>query len=416
MDKKDFFEDVNKENKKIASLIKEESDKTIIPDKMNSEELNGLLNKSNERKKQGKILKIGTIAACLALIVGVFNVTYNYITNDNNSGTFNVVVNEKNNESKSDNNESYSDIYDKLKNLQIANNAIYYGMKERNGLKTAKSESTNVADSSASSQSKSYNTNVQTQGVDEADIRKIISDRTDYPGVEIEGLQFYSGTQKKDLSQMKTELEHLDEFIGELKSESGFEAQVLEYGPGFFVPYFKKDKSEDVENILSEFRALLESLNFKGKVVLEMGRFLAAACGYYVTSIVDMKVNKEQPYVIMDGGINHLNYYGQAMAMKQPYCTQLDTDGNEKTGGEEESWNLCGALCTVSDVVVKRFPLHKPQLHDILVFERVGAYSVTEGIYLFLSRPLPRIYFWTEGEGLRMVRDGVHTDLLNSEK
>lgn len=42
--------------------------------------------------------------------------------------------------------------------------------------------------------------------------------------------------------------------------------------------------------------------------------------------------------------------------------------------------------------------------------------SVTEGIYLFLSRPLPRIYFWTEGEGLRMVRDGVHTDLLNSEK
>ena len=124
MDKKDFFEDVNKENKKIANLIKEESDKTIIPDKMNSEELNGLLNKNNERKKQGKILKIGTIAACLALIVGVFNVTYNYITNDKNSGTFNVVINEKNNESKSDNNESYSDIYDKLKNLQIANNAI----------------------------------------------------------------------------------------------------------------------------------------------------------------------------------------------------------------------------------------------------------------------------------------------------
>ena len=81
-----------------------------------------------------------------------------------------------------------------------------------------------------------------------------------------------------------------------------------------------------------------------------------------------------------------------------------------------DHWNLCGALCTVSDVVVKRFPLYKPQLHDILVFERVGAYSVTEGIYLFLSRPLPRIYFWTEGEGLRMVRDGVHTDLLNSEK
>ena len=253
-------------------------------------------------------------------------------------------------------------------------------------------------------------------GVDEEDIRKMVSDRGNYPGIEIEGLQFYLGTQKRELSQMKTELEHLDEFIGELKEVNGFETRVLEYGPGFFVPCFKKDKSEDVEDVLGEFKELLECLKFKGKVVLEMGRFLAATCGYYVTSIVDMKVNKDQPYVIMDGGINHLNYYGQVMAMKQPYCVQLDAEGNEKTEGEAEAWNLCGALCTVSDVVVKRFPLHKPQIHDILVFERVGAYSVTEGIYLFLSRPLPRIYFWTEEGGLRMVREGVHTDLLNSER
>ena len=253
-------------------------------------------------------------------------------------------------------------------------------------------------------------------GVDEEDIRKMVSDRGNYPGIEIEGLQFYLGTQKRELSQMKTELEHLDEFIGELKEVNGFETRVLEYGPGFFVPYFKKDKSEDVEDVLGEFKELLECLKFKGKVVLEMGRFLAATCGYYVTSIVDMKVNKDQPYVIMDGGINHLNYYGQVMAMKQPYCVQLDAEGNEKTEGEAEAWNLCGALCTVSDVVVKRFPLHKPQIHDILVFERVGAYSVTEGIYLVLSRPLPRIYFWTEEGGLRMVREGVHTDLLNSER
>ena len=188
------------------------------------------------------------------------------------------------------------------------------------------------------------------------------------------------------------------------------------YHPDANINNPNKDKAEEMEAVLGEFRALLDGLEFKSRIVLEMGRFLAAACGYYVTSIVDMKVNKEQPYIIMDGGINHLNYYGQAMAMKQPYCTQLAPDGTEKTEGKEENWNLCGALCTVSDVVVKRFPLHKPEIHDILVFERVGAYSVTEGIYLFLSRPLPRIYFWTKEEGLRLVRDGIHTDTLNSEK
>lgn len=252
-------------------------------------------------------------------------------------------------------------------------------------------------------------------GIDEAEIRKIISEREKYTGIEIEGIQFYSGTQKRNLSQMQEELKHLDTFIRELEEIGGMEIRTLEYGPGFFVPYFVKDKSMRTEELLGEFGEILDELQFKGRIVLEMGRFLAASCGYYITSIVDMKVNKEQPYVILDGGINHLNYYGQAMAMKHPYCSQLDFEGHEKTGDEEQHWNLCGALCTVSDVIVKQFPLRNPKICDILVFERVGAYSVTEGIYLFLSRPLPKIYFWTQADGLHLVRDGIHTDILNSE-
>ena len=82
-----------------------------------------------------------------------------------------------------------------------------------------------------------------------------------------------------------------------------------------------------MENILSEFRALLESLNFKGKVVLEMGRFLAAACGYYVTSIVDMKVNKEQAVCDHGRWYQSSDIMDRRWSMKQPYCTQLDTEG-----------------------------------------------------------------------------------------
>ena len=73
------------------------------------------------------------------------------------------------------------------------------------------------------------------------------------------------------------------------------------------------------------------------------------------------------------------------------------------------------SLCTVSDVIVKLFPLKKPQISDMLIFERVGAYSVTEGIYLFLSRPMPRIYFWHKGN-LTLVREALHTDEFNSER
>lgn len=253
-------------------------------------------------------------------------------------------------------------------------------------------------------------------GVDEDEIRTIIRDRNAYPSLSILGLQFYSGTQKKNLSQMEEELFHLDEFLGELENTYDFQAQELEYGPGFFVPYFKKDREESVEEVLGSFGEIPGKLHFSGKIILEMGRFLAWSCGYYLTSVADKKVNRGEPYLILDGGINHLNYYGQTMAMKQPYCTQVSPEGNLLTEGEEELWNLCGALCTVSDVIVKRYPLKKPQIRDILIFDRVGAYSVTEGIYLFLSRPLPKIYFWRKETGLHLVRDGIQTDLLNSER
>lgn len=252
-------------------------------------------------------------------------------------------------------------------------------------------------------------------GMDEEDIRKIIFRREEYKGLHILGLQFYSGTQKKNLSQMEKELQTLDGFLGELHREYGYQAEELEYGPGLFAPYFLKDKEEDATELLGAFGELLDKLTFGGNVILEMGRYLTYLCGFYLTSIVDRKVNHGQSYAILDGGINHLNYYGQAMAMKLPHCTQTDQAGKPRTEGEEELWNLCGSLCTVSDVIVKLFPLKKPEISDILIFERVGAYSVTEGIYLFLSRPMPRIYFWQEGK-LTLVRDAVHTDEINSER
>lgn len=253
-------------------------------------------------------------------------------------------------------------------------------------------------------------------GMDEKEIRKIISRRdSNYKALHILGLQFYSGTQKKPLSQMEKELQYLDGFLNELHREYGYQAQELEYGPGLFASYFLKEKEEPTEELLGGLGGLLDGLTFGGNVILEMGRYLTYLCGFYLTSIVDMKVNHGQSYAIVDGGIHHLNYYGQTMAMKLPHCTQLDSNGKPRTIGEEEQWNLCGSLCTVSDVIAKLFPLKKPQIHDILVFERVGAYSVTEGIYLFLSRPMPRIYFWQD-DCLTLVREALHTDEINSER
>ena len=49
---------------------------------------------------------------------------------------------------------------------------------------------------------------------------------------------------------------------------------------------------------------------------------------------------------------------------------------------------------------------------DILAFENIGAYSVTEGPALFLSRDMPRIVMHSD-DGDRLVRDTIHAYNIN---
>lgn len=253
-------------------------------------------------------------------------------------------------------------------------------------------------------------------GMDEELIHELIRSREQYPQLRIQGIQFYSGTQKKRKSTVQEELNRLDSLLAELKEKWNFHVKELEYGPGFFVPYFQKDENKSIHEQMGEFRQMLRALRFQGKITLEIGRYLAAECGIYATKIVDVKENQGQKYAIVDGGIHHLNYFGQTMAMKVPFFRQLD--GNTFVCRESEETSpvtVCGSLCTVSDVLVRNLPLSGKLHGDILVFEKTGAYSVTEGIYLFLSRDLPLILFWSEAEGLRLIRKRVESSRLNGE-
>lgn len=244
-------------------------------------------------------------------------------------------------------------------------------------------------------------------GMEEDQIRDIVRERNSYPHLSIQGLQMYTGTQKKKYSKMEKEVTGLVRFWQELRDQYGFEGKELEYGPGFYVPYFEGEEETDWEETVRTFAGLLRGLPFSGTWILEMGRFLAAPCGYYLTRIVDQKKNGGQNYAIVDGGIHHLNYYGQTMAMKIPHHRFFP-----KHDGEEKRWTICGSLCTAGDVLVKNLPLCGADIGDLLVFERVGAYSVTEGIYLFLSRKLPQVLVYSEREGLRVVRGAWRTDEL----
>lgn len=243
-------------------------------------------------------------------------------------------------------------------------------------------------------------------GLNENEIIKIIGNQSE--NLVIKGLQYYSGTQKISLKKIKREIDYLDNFLQKLKNEFGFEAQELEYGPGFPIAYFKNDSFDESE-YLKIFSQYISSMNFKGKITLEIGRSLVAGCGSYMTKIVDMKNNLDQNYAIVDGGINHITYYGQSMAMKHPYHQIYP----KRFSIKKENWNICGSLCTTNDILMKNVPFENLKIGDTIIFENTGAYCMTEGISLFLSRALPQVLIIKEENEITCARAPVSTYKLN---
>lgn len=245
-------------------------------------------------------------------------------------------------------------------------------------------------------------------GMEEQEIVQLVQEREEYPLVCIRGIQFFSGTQKTSLKRLRRELEAVDTFVCALQETCGFTVQELEFGPGFPVNYFQ-GQAFDEDAFLAGFSNLLAGLRCGARVTLELGRSIAASCGSYLTRVVDIKQNRGQNYAIVDGGMHQMVYYGQSMAMQHPQCRIYPP-----RSGDAENWNLCGSLCTVNDILVKQLPVAGLKCGDVFAFGNTGAYCMTEGISLFLSRALPRIVLLRAEGAPLLVREALPTDRINT--
>lgn len=165
----------------------------------------------------------------------------------------------------------------------------------------------------------------------------------------------------------------------------------------------------DEAALLSGLSELLCGMEHRPKITLELGRSIAASCGHYFTHVVDLKQNQGQNYALVDGGMHHLVYFGQSMAMKHPY---LQVCGKEQAE-TADVWNICGSLCSMNDVIAKQVPLPALSIGDALCFANAGAYCMTEGIALFLSRELPAVYLMREDGQMMQVRPAIPTATFN---
>ncbi len=280
-------------------------------------------------------------------------------------------------------------------------------------------------------------------GMDESTLEQVLTMIQADNLMNVIGIHYYAGTQKK-IPKIESELKQLNTYGLALQDKYHIQDIELEYGPGLMVSYFDETSStvsdsSDAGEQLDILGKLLTDMNSYGHISIELGRFLTSDCGYYMTRIMDIKHTGKTGFVIVDGGIHQINYYGQMMGMKKPYMQLIrqqnhveeTTDNIKKSTTEHPNsqiasndtacmqnsnkWTICGSLCTVNDVLVRQIELCDFDIGDILVFERCGAYAVTEGMALFLSRELPQVLLVDLEENIQILRKKTEINLLNGK-
>ena len=248
-------------------------------------------------------------------------------------------------------------------------------------------------------------------GMDEETIHGIFEENRENPWVEIIGIHYFSGTQKK-LKKIEKELLNLNDYAARLKQEFHMDALELEYGAGLSVSYFAGDKPIGREEQLVALNEILGKLSNFDRIGVEMGRFIAADCGCLLATVDDLKTTEGKNYVILDTGYHQINYVGQMIGMKHPPILQLP----ERAEEPEQEYIICGALCTPNDIMARDIHFRNLQIGDHLMFQRCGAYSMTEGIGLFLSRDLPAVFAYSKAHGYQCLRKRIETNPFNSLK
>jgi diaminopimelate decarboxylase len=222
----------------------------------------------------------------------------------------------------------------------------------------------------------------------------------------IVGVHYYPTTMRLTESDVNNDFAKFRSVLDEL---SEFNITEIEYGGGIGIDYYGDSDHWVVAKILA---SNLKTMANKYRIIYEAGRILAADAGFYITRVVDIKEIKEQNFVIVNGGRHHFTYHGGVtkLSKKKPPCISIIQ--NHQTN-ETAKYTIVGALCNAGDILAVDVEIPLVAEGDYIVFHNAGAYCVTEGTTLFLSRDIPAIFF-TRNDILEILRPRNKTEWLKT--
>ncbi len=230
-------------------------------------------------------------------------------------------------------------------------------------------------------------------------------------GVEVIGFHVFAGSQVLKPEGVIDHLRGALEVSLRGADLLGIEPALLNLGGGFGIPYAPDEEELDLVPIGSELATIVDRAA-PARIVLELGRYLVAQAGWYLTSVLGFQTHQDRPAVVVDGGVHQrADLCGLCLRSRARPPLALDASPSPL-----EATDVLGCLSLPADVMAESSLLPRLASGNVLAFATAGAYGLWSSPALFHGSALPaevafdgtRIQVMRERQPARSILNDQH--------
>ncbi len=234
-------------------------------------------------------------------------------------------------------------------------------------------------------------------GVDEYNIPKLLEELTNAQNLQVKGFHFHAMSNNLDAHAHVSFIELcIEKALAWRKKYKLNLASVVNVGGGVGVNYTNPEEpfswvvlSKGLHQFQEKYR------DEEIELLLELGRYMVAECGYYAAEVIDIKENHNEIFALLRGGTHHFRLPA-AWKMSHPFTVHPVAYWPypfERPMVQNKQITLAGELCTPNDVLARKVSVKEVKAGDIITFHLAGAYGWTISHHNFLSHPHPDFYY-----------------------
>lgn len=243
-------------------------------------------------------------------------------------------------------------------------------------------------------------------GVGIAEARTWFTGAAHRPNVRLDGLHMHIGSQILELAPFEEALVRLASFWRELEA-AGHAIRSIDVGGGLGVCYRAgQDSPISASDYAEAIRRGLEG--FRGRIVLEPGRYLVAEAGVLVTRVIRTKRGHERDFLVLDAAMNDLQ-------RPSLYDAWHDIHPLHAQPQPVQAYDVVGPVCETGDTFAVDRPLPRCEAGDLVLIAGAGAYGASMSSN-YNSRPLLAEVLLDEGRYAVVRRRQSFEQMLAGEQ